>query len=320
MTRSRLLDDVRGAIRVKHYSIRTEEAYIQWIKRYIFFNHKKHPADLGEAELSAFLTHLAVDKNVTPSTQNQALSALLFLYKQVLGIDLPWLSDVTRAKKPSRLPVVLPKEQVMLVLDGIPGTNGLISRLLYGTGMRLMEAMRLRIQDVNFEYRHIVVRSGKGGKDRVTVLPESLTEALEGQLAHARRVHESDVREGFGCVYLPYALERKYPNACHEWRWQYVFPSTSRSTDPRSGVIRRHHLDEKNVQRAVRESVKRCGVLKRVTPHTFRHCFATHLLESGTDIRTLQELLGHNDVKTTQIYTHVMKRGGNAVRSPLDNT
>ncbi len=273
---------------------------------------------MGEVELSAFLTHLAVDKNVTASTQNQALSALLFLYKQVLGLDLPWLSDVTRAKKPSRLPVVLPKEQVMQVLDGISGTNGLISRLLYGTGMRLMEAIRLRVQDVDFEYRQIVVRSGKGGKDRVTVLPESLTEALRRQLAHARRVHESDVREGFGCVYLPFALERKYPSACHEWRWQYVFPSISRSTDPRSGVIRRHHLDEKNVQRAVRESVKRCGVLKRVTPHTFRHCFATHLLESGTDIRTLQELLGHNDVKTTQIYTHVMKRGGNAVRSPLD--
>ncbi len=318
MTRSRLLDDVRRAIRVKHYSIRTEEAYLQWIKRYIFFHHKKHPADMGEAELSAFLTHLAVDKNVTASTQNQALSALLFLYKQVLGLDLPWLSDVTRAKKPSRLPVVLPKEQVIQVLDGISGTNGLISRLLYGTGMRLMEAIRLRVQDVDFEYRQIVVRSGKGGKDRVTVLPESLTEDLRRQLAHARRVHESDVREGFGCVYLPFALERKYPSACHEWRWQYVFPSISRSTDPRSGVIRRHHLDEKNVQRAVRESVKRCGVLKRVTPHTFRHCFATHLLESGTDIRTLQELLGHNDVKTTQIYTHVMKRGGNAVRSPLD--
>lgn len=318
MARSRLLDQVRDTLRVKHYSIRTEESYIQWIKRFIYFHNKKHPADMGEAEITAFLTHLAVNKNVTPSTQNQALSALLFLYKQVLNIDLLWLDGVTRAKRPSRLPEVLPKEQVMQLLDAIPGTNGLIARLLYGTGMRLLEAMRLRVQDVHFEYRQIIVRQGKGAKDRSTVLPESLIRPLQAQLEHARRLHELDLQEGFGCVYLPYALARKYPNACREWGWQYVFPSNNRSTDPRDGVIRRHHLDEKNVQRAVRLAARNCGIHKRITPHTLRHCFATHLLEGGTDIRTLQELLGHKDVKTTQIYTHVMKRGGNAVRSPLD--
>lgn len=318
MARSRLLDQVREALRIKHYSIRTEQSYIQWIKRYIYFHNKKHPADMGEAEISAFLTHLAVRKNVTPSTQNQALSALLFLYKQVLNKELLWLEGVTRAKRPSRLPTVLPKEQVVHLLESITGTKGLIARLLYGTGMRLMEAMRLRVQDVDFDYRQIIVRQGKGAKDRTTVLPDSLIEPLQAQLAHAKRTHDMDLREGFGCVHLPYALSRKYPNACREWGWQYVFPSVNRSTDPYDGVIRRHHLDEKNVQRAVRMAARDAGISKRVTPHTLRHCFATHLLESGADIRTVQELLGHNDVKTTQIYTHVMKRGGNAVRSPLD--
>lgn len=318
MARSRLLDEVRNALRVKHYSIRTEQSYIQWIKRYIYFHNKKHPAEMGEVELSAFLTHIAVNQHVTASTQNQALSALLFLYKQVLGIELPWLGDVTRAKRPSRLPTVLPRKQLVQVLDGISGTNGVIARLLYGCGMRLMEAMRLRVLDIDFDFRQIIVRNGKGGKDRSTVLPDSLIEPLQGQLAHAKRIHQLDLSEGFGCVYLPYALARKYPNACREWRWQYVFPSVNRSVDPRDGVIRRHHMDEKNVQRAVRESAHNCGIHKRVTPHTLRHCFATHLLENGTDIRTLQELLGHKDVKTTQIYTHVMNRGSNAVRSPLD--
>lgn len=318
MARSRLLDEVRNALRVKHYSIRTEQSYIQWIKRYIYFHNKKHPAEMGEAELSAFLTHIAVNQHVTASTQNQALSALLFLYKQVLGIELPWLGDVTRAKRPSRLPTVLPRKQLVQVLDGISGTNGVIARLLYGCGMRLMEAMRLRVLDIDFDFRQIIVRNGKGGKDRSTVLPDSLIESLQGQLAHAKRIHQLDLSEGFGCVYLPYALARKYPNACREWRWQYVFPSVNHSVDPRDGVIRRHHMDEKNVQRAVRESAHNCGIHKRVTPHTLRHCFATHLLENGTDIRTLQELLGHKDVKTTQIYTHVMNRGSNAVRSPLD--
>lgn len=318
MARSRLLDEVRQAMRVRHYSIRTEQAYIQWIKRYIYFHNKKHPAEMGAEELSAFLTHLAVNKNVTASTQNQALSALLFLYKQVLGIELPWLNDVIRAKRPSRLPVVLPKEQVIQVLGGMQGTNALIARLLYGTGMRLMEAMRLRVQDIDFDYRQITVRLGKGGKDRVTMLPDTLIEPIQAQLADAQGIHQMDLKEGFGCIYLPYALAKKYPNACREWRWQYVFPSIKRSRDPHDGMIRRHHLDEKNIQRAVRESARRCGILKRVTPHTLRHCFATHLLESGVDIRTLQELLGHQDIKTTQIYTHVINKGANAVRSPLD--
>jgi len=318
MARSRLLDEVRQAMRVRHYSIRTEQAYVQWIKRYIYFHHKKHPAEMGAEEVTAFLTHLAVNKHVTASTQNQALSALLFLYKQVLGIELPWMNDITRAKRPSRLPVVLPKEQVMQVLDSMKGANGLIARLLYGTGMRLMEAMRLRVQDIDFDYRQITIRLGKGGKDRVTMLPDSLVDPFKAQLNEARNIHQLDLREGYGCVYLPYALARKYPNACREWRWQYVFPSIKRSVDPHDGAIRRHHLDEKNVQRAVRESARRCGILKRVTPHTLRHCFATHLLESGVDIRTLQELLGHQDIKTTQIYTHVINKGANAVRSPLD--
>jgi integron integrase len=301
MNKPRLLDDVRNVLRVKHYSIRTEEAYTQWIKRFIYFHNKKHPADMGEAEISAFLTHLAVKNNVTSSTQNQALSALLFLYKQVLGIELEWLDGVTRAKPPSRLPTVLPREQVMELLNSMAGTNQLVSRLLYGTGMRLMEAIRLRVQDVDFDYRQIIVRQGKGLKDRSTVLPESLIEPLSRQLTHARTVHNSDLREGFGCVYLPFALARKYPGACREWGWQYVFPSIHRSEDPRDKVIRRHHIDEKNVQRAIRKAARLHGINKRVSPHTLRHCFATHLLENGTDIRTLQELLGHKDVKTTQI-------------------
>ena len=318
MNQPRLLDQVRNALRVKHYSYRTEQSYIQWIKRFIYFHHKQHPVNLGEAEINAFLTHLAVNKHVTSSTQNQALSALLFLYKQVLGIELAWLDGITRAKRPSRLPTVLAKDQVLQLLDTINGTNGLIARLLYGTGMRLMEVMRLRVQDVDFDYRQIIVRHGKGAKDRSTVLPASLMAPLRQQLEHAHRIHQTDIGEGFGCVYLPFALARKYPNACREWGWQYVFPSINRSADPRDGTIRRHHLDEKNVQRAVKEAARKINLTKRVSPHTLRHCFATHLLEAGTDIRTLQELLGHKDVKTTQIYTHVMKRGGFAVHSPLD--
>lgn len=318
MEKTRLLDQVRNAMRVKHYSIRTEQSYIQWIKRFIYFHHKQHPVDLGEAEISAFLSHLAVAKHVSSSTQNQALSALLFLYKQVLGIDLPWLDGITRARRPSRLPSVLPKEQVLNLLNAMQGTNALIARLLYGTGMRLMEVMRLRVQDVDFDYQQIMVRQGKGAKDRSTVLPATLIDPLQQQMAHAQRLHKLDLDQGYGCVYLPFALERKYPNACREWGWQYIFPSVNRSTDPYAGKIRRHHLDEKNVQRAVKEAAKKCNIFSRVSPHTLRHCFATHLLESGTDIRTLQELLGHKDVKTTQIYTHVMKRGGLAVRSPLD--
>lgn len=319
MTQPKLLDQVRDAIRVRHYSIRTEEAYIQWIKRYIFFHNKKHPRDMGEAELSAFLTHLAVDKHVAASTQNQALSALLFLYKEVLGIQLDWLEDVVRAKRPQRLPVVLTTKEVQQIIDHIQGTNGLIARLMYGTGMRLMEAIRLRIKDIDFEYKQITIRDGKGGKDRKTVLPERLTDKLVEQINRAEQLHKTDLAEGYGRVYLPFALARKYPNANREFGWQYVFPSLKRSRDPRSREIRRHHLDEKNIQRAIKNASRKTNINKPVSSHTLRHSFATHLLESGYDIRTIQELLGHKDVKTTMIYTHVLNKGGRGVKSPIDS-
>lgn len=318
MGRSRLLDQVREIMRIHHYSIRTEEAYLQWIKRYIFFHNKRHPSEMGESEVSMFLTHLAVDKHVSASTQNQALSAILFLYKKVLNLQLEWLDDVVRAKRPKHLPVVLTKSEVMSVLDSMNGINALIARLLYGTGMRLMEGLRLRVQDIDFGHMQIIVRRGKGEKDRVTALPESIIEDLKKQLDHVRRLHKADLDEGFGRVYLPYALDRKYPNAGIEFGWQYVFPSVQRSRNPRTGKTGRHHLDDKNIGRAIRTSARRIGVQKRVTSHTLRHCFATHLLENGYDIRTVQELLGHKDVKTTMIYTHVLNRGGRGVRSPLD--
>jgi len=318
MAESRLLDRVRDALRVRHYSIRTEQSYVHWIKRYILFHGKRHPDKMGAEELTAFLSYLAREKDVAASTQNQALAAILFLYKHVLDRQLPWLEDVVRAKRPARLPEVLTEEEVARVLRLIDGVNGLLARLLYGTGMRIMEALRLRVRDLDFEYRQIIVRSGKGNKDRVTMLPDALHDALAEQLERARVIHDGDLREGFGRVWLPYALARKYPNAPREWGWQYVFPSVRRSRDPRDGKIRRHHLDEKNVQRAVRNGSRRAGIHKKVTCHTFRHCFATHLLEQGHDIRTVQELLGHKDVKTTMIYTHVIRRGGRGVRSPLD--
>lgn len=319
MGRSRLLDQVREVMRVNHYSIRTEEAYIQWIKRYIFFHNKRHPLEMGEREVTSFLTHLAVDKHVSASTQNQALSAILFLYKKVLNIELEWLDEVVRARRPKYLPVVLTKKEVMSVLESMSGVNALVARLLYGTGMRLMEGLRLRVQDIDFGHSQIIVRQGKGGKDRVTPLPESLIENLDNQLKYAKRLHIADLEEGFGRVHLPYALDRKYPNAGIEFGWQYVFPSSNRSTDPRTGHIGRHHLHDKNVGRALRNTARKVGIQKRVTSHTMRHCFATHLLENGYDIRTVQELLGHKDVKTTMIYTHVLNRGGRGVKSPLDS-
>jgi len=318
MSKSPLLEQVRNVMRVHHYSLRTEEAYIDWIKRFIVFHGKRHPAEMGEEQISAFLTHLAVDKNVAGSTQNQALAAILFLYKKVLKRDLEWMADIVRAKRPVRVPEVLTPEEVKALLRQLSGTHQLIARLLYGAGLRLMEAMRLRVGDVNFGYRQITVRGGKGEKDRVTVLPDSLVGPLQAHLTRVRALHERDLAEGFGRVYLPHALERKYPNASREWRWQYVFPSMKRSEDPVSGAVRRHHLDEKNLQRAIKQAAAVLGYPARVTSHTFRHCFATHLLESGQDIRTVQELLGHSDVKTTMIYTHVLRRGGRAVLSPLD--
>lgn len=318
MGNPRLLDQVRDAIRLRHYSLRTEASYLQWIKRFILFHHKRHPREMGEQEITAFLTHLAVDKNVAASTQNQALSAILFLYKAVIGQDLGWLDNVVRAKRSVRVPEVLSPEQVRRLLGQLDGIHQLVARLLYGTGMRLMEAVRLRVQDVDFHYRQITVRNGKGNKDRVTVLPDTVAEPLKAHLVRVQELHKKDLAEGFGRVYLPFALVEKYPNAEREWPWQYVFPAPTRSEDPRTHEIRRHHLCEQNLQRAIKQAASDLGLSRRVRTHTLRHSFATHLLESGQDIRTVQELLGHSDVKTTMIYTHVLQRGGRGVRSPLD--
>jgi integron integrase len=314
----KLLDRVRDAIRTKHYSIRTEEAYVNWIKRFILFHDKRHPQEMEATEIEEFLTHLAVDKKVAASTQNQALSAILFLYQEVLHKDLERPLDAVRVKQPKRLPTVLTKEEVQRVLAAMSGNYQLIARLLYGSGLRLVECLRLRVKDVDFGQHQIIVRDGEGGKDRVTVLPDSLVEPLQKHLRRVEMLHQNDLDDGYGAVYLPDALEQKYPNANCEWIWQYVFPSKRPSKDPRSGVTRRHHLHESAVQRAVRKAAKLAGINKPVSPHTFRHSFATHLLESGYDIRTVQELLGHKDVKTTMIYTRVLNRGGLAVRSPLD--
>ncbi len=314
----RLLQQVHAAIRRLHYSRRTEEAYVHWIKRFIFWSGKRHPASLGEAEVSAFLSHLAVELNVAAATQNQALAALLFLYKQVLGVGLPWLDAMVRAKRPVRLPVVLSPGEVAALLAQLDGVHGLMAGILYGCGLRLMECLRLRVKDVDFAYRQILVRDGKGAKDRVTMLPERLVQALHEQLGVAKRLHAIDLREGYGEVHLPYALARKYPRAGYEWSWQYVFPSKSRSVDPEGGVIRRHHLDESVLARALKEAARDAGIVKRISAHVLRHSFATHLLQNGYDIRTVQELLGHADVSTTMIYTHVLNKGGRGVRSPLD--
>ena len=316
----RLLDRLREKIRLKHYSIRTEEAYADWVRRFVVFHGRRHPAEMGAAEVEAFLTHLAVEGGVAASTQNQAKSALLFLYKEVLGVELPWLDGVASAKAPKRLPVVLTRDEVRAALDRTEGTPGLMLRLIYGTGVRVMECLRLRMKDVDFARREIVVREGKGFKDRVTMLPESLVAPLREHLVRVRALHERDLREGGGEVYLPYALARKYPAAGREWAWQYVFPSARLSVDPRSGAVRRHHADEKSVQRALRQAVRDAGIHKPASPHTLRHSFATHLLEGGQDIRTVQELLGHKDVSTTMIYTHVLNRGARGVMSPLDRT
>ncbi|HEY8355272.1 MAG TPA: integron integrase [Methylophilaceae bacterium] len=319
MTQSpKLLDQVRDKLRVKHYAIRTEQSYVDWIKRYIYFHDKTHPKDLGAQDVEAFLTHLAVVGKVAASTQNQAKSALLFLYREVLEIQLPWLDNVTQAKAPKKLPVVLTVAEVQAVLSRLSGSHLLIASLLYGGGMRLMEAVRLRVQDVEFSRHEIIVREGKGFKDRVTMLPEAVVVQLKAHLVKVKALHEEDLAQGYGEVYLPFALDKKYPNAGREWGWQYVFPSKNLSVDPRSGKTRRHHLDEKGVQRAMKQAVRDAGLVKPATPHTLRHSFATHLLQSGYDIRTVQELLGHSDVSTTMIYTHVLNKGGRGVASPLD--
>jgi integron integrase len=313
-----LLEEVRVRIRVKHYSIRTEQAYVDWVRRFVRFHGMRHPRELGRAEVEGFLTSLAVEGRVAASTQNQAKSAILFLYKEVLGAELPWLDGVTKAKAPSRLPVVLTRSEVETLLQRMSGTPGLIARLVYGGGLRIQEALRLRVKDVDFERGEVLVREGKGFKDRVTMLPAAVADDLAAHLRRVRALHEDDLAAGLGDVYLPYALARKYPGAGREWRWQYVFPSARRSVDPRSGVERRHHADPKAVQRAMQEALRRAGIAKHATPHTLRHSFATHLLEAGYDIRTVQELLGHSDVSTTMIYTHVLNRGGRGVVSPLD--
>ncbi len=318
MVKQKLLDQVKNLIRLKHYSIRTEETYINWIKRFIIFHGKRHPGEMGEFEVTQFLTHLAVEGKVSASTQNQALSAVLFLYREVLKKDLGWLNDVEWAKKPERLPVVFTKEEVKAILVRLEGTKWLMASLLYGSGLRLMECVRLRVKDLDFEYNQIVVRDAKGWKDRVTMLPVSLKEPLKKHLERVKAIHEEDLKEGFGEVYLPFAFERKFPNANREWGWQYVFPATKRSIDPRSGREMRHHIDETVLQRAVKAAIRSAGIAKNGSCHTFRHSFATHLLEAGYDIRTVQELLGHKDVSTTMIYTHVLNKGGKGVHSPLD--
>lgn len=314
----RLLDQVRGRLRLKHYSLRTEQAYIYWIGRYIRAWLPRHPRDLDGAAVEAFLTGLATRDRVAASTQNQALSALLFLYREVLGVELAWMENVVRAKRPQRLPVVLSRAQVGRLLERLAGREALMAGLLYGSGLRLMECVRLRLKDVDLERNELTVRNGKGGKDRMTVLPAALREDLVRQRAEVRRLHARDMACGLGRVHLPHALARKYPNAAAEPGWQYLFPATRISLDPLTGVRRRHHIDEKVLQSAVRRAAQEAGIDKPVTPHTLRHCFATHLLEAGADIRTVQELLGHKDVATTQIYTHVLNRGTHGVLSPLD--
>ena len=315
---SQLLDQTRALMRMRHMSLRTEETYINWIRQYIVFHHKRHPQELTSKELSAFLSYLAVERKVAASTQNQALSAILFLYKEVLNLELEWVTDVVRAQRPKRVPVVFTREEAQAVLLRLSGTKWLMASLLYGSGLRLMECVRLRVKDIDFGNNQIIVREGKGEKDRVGILPLPLVANIKQQIERVKALHEADIAAGFGHVYLPYALERKYLNADRELKWQYVFPATKRSIDPRTGREMRHHIAETVLQRAVKEAIRATGINKAASCHTFRHSFATHLLEAGYDIRTVQELLGHKDVATTMIYTHVLNRGGKAVKSPLE--
>jgi integron integrase len=314
----KFLEQLRERLRLRHYSLRTEDAYLDWTRRFILFHGKRHPRDMGAAEIQAFLTHLAVERHVSASTQNQAKGALLFLYRHLLEMDLPWLDQVVQAKRPPRLPVVLTPGEVRILLDQMEGVMALVARLLYGSGMRLMEGLRLRVKDIDFDGRELIVRDGKGGKDRVTMLPDQLVVPLHRHLEQVRALHERDLAEGFGAVYLPDALAEKAPSTPRAWGWQWVFPSQLRSRDPRSGILRRHHLQAESVQKAVRLAARAGELHKPITPHVLRHSFATHLLAAGHDIRTVQELLGHKDVETTMIYTHVLNRGGRGVASPLD--
>lgn len=314
----KFLDQCREAIRFKHFSRRTEEAYVHWIRRFILFHGKRHPKEMGAAEVKAFLTHLAAKELVAASTQNQALNALVFMYRHVVGAEPGAFNDFERAKRPQRIPVVLSREETLLVLAGLEGTQQLIGRFLYGTGVRLLEGLRMRVKDLDFARGQVIVRGGKGDKDRVTVFPQTLREPLRAHLHRVRELHEQDLKAGFGDVWLPGDLRAKWPKAGKEWAWQWVFPSSELSIDPETKVRRRHHVTDAAVQHAIKRAGLAAHLMKRVTPHVLRHSFATHLLESGTDIRTVQDLLGHKDVTTTQIYTHVMQKPGLGVRSPLD--
>lgn len=313
-----LLNQVRDQLRLKHYSIRTEEIYVQAIRKFILFHRKRHPKEMGVDEIRQYLSHLAIDGNVSASTQNQHLCALLFLYREILDRDITFVDGIVRAKRPKRVPVVLTRQEVDAVLEQLSGTFHLMANLLYGSGLRLMECVRLRVKDIDFGYKQIIVRDGKGEKDRRAILPEILTEPLMRQIQRVRFLHEEDLQRGYGRVYLPYALDRKYPNASAELGWQWVFPAKSLSVDPRSGLVRRHHASEDALQRAVKIAIAKAGIRKRASCHTLRHSFATHLLENGYDIRNIQELLGHANLQTTVIYTHVLNKGGRGIKSPLD--
>ncbi|MDL1968710.1 MAG: integron integrase [Deltaproteobacteria bacterium] len=312
------MDQVRNRIRYKHYSIRTEQAYIEWIRKFIFYHGKRHPAEMGENEISDFLTYLAVKRRVAASTQNQALSAIVFLYREVIQRELGEFENLVRAKRPSKLPVVFTPKEMKNILIQLEGNNGLMGHLLYGAGLRIMECVRLRVKDIDFDYKQVIIRNGKGNVDRVTMLPNIITDNLKLHLEKVKLFHGRDLNEGFGAVFMPYALEKKYKNANRSWAWQYVFPASRRSVDPRTGIERRHHISETVIQRAIKTAIRNAGITKAGSCHTLRHSFATHLLESGYDIRTVQELLGHKDVSTTMIYTHVLNRGGKGVKSPGD--
>jgi integron integrase len=315
----KLLDRVRSLMRTRHYSYQTEQTYLKWIRRYIGFHNIRNPVDMGAVEVEAFLSHLAVEGNVSAPTQNQALFAILFLYREVLAVDLPWLEKFTPAKKSSHIPIVLTREEVKIIIDQLKDTNWLIANLLYGAGLRVQEALRLRVKDLDFGFRQIVVRDGKGGKDRFTVLPAKLIEPLQKQLEFVRKLHEQDLRHGLGRVAMPFALARKYPNAEKEWAWQYVFPSKSLSVNPRTNQNSRHHVSPSSLQKPFKEAVRNSRIPKNASPHTLRHSFATHLLQDGYDIRTIQDLLGHKELSTTMIYTHVLQNNRLGVRSPVDS-
>lgn len=315
---ARLLDQLREMIRYRHYSIRTEEAYVSWVRQFVHWHGLKHPADMNDVDVQAFLSHLANERKVSPSTHRQALSALLFLYKDVLGLELPWMDDLGRPVAKRRVPVVLTHAEVAMLLGALDGTSRVLGRLLYGTGLRLMEGLRLRVKDIDFDRGVLIVREGKGGKDRVVMLPHSLQNDLRAEMDRARQLWQGDRNLSYGGVHLPHALERKYPRAGESWPWYWVFPSGVLSTDPRTGLIRRHHQHERRLQRDFKLALRQAGIYKPATVHTLRHSFATHLLQSGTDIRTVQELLGHSDVSTTMIYTHVLKVAAGTTASPLD--